>query len=654
MTAIDVSVPVVVLNLTDHGSLAIARTLGRWGVPVYGVHDGPTPAARSRYFRQVHQVQGPLDQPGLLPELRRVAEGLGGRPLLMATGDGSALLVEDHADELRDLFVFPHQPAGLARRLSDKWAMYELCLAHGVPTPVTARVETAADVDDMVERTGLPVVFKAIDGALADAAGMQRTVITRTLDDSHRAFDELVGTGEGSNYLLQEYVPGGADSVWMLDGYFDAASRSLLSITGQKVHQCPPGTGPTSLGVCVANADVADSTHRFMSAVGYRGILDCGWRYDERDGAYKLLDVNPRVGATFRLFTDANGLDVVRAAYLDLTGQAVEAGDPVPGRRWVAEPNDVISFMLSRHNGAPGPLSWARDYRGVTEAAWWATDDVVPFAALAGQATSRAWQRGRSAASARLIPPGRSPLILAYHGVRDVSVRHDPYRLFTSPALLGRHITQLRAWGYEIVTFGAMADAVAAGGGEGLAALTFDDGVSSTLTELLPVLVAHEATATVFVVSGWDGHVHPDAPFERSLRHDEVRALAAAGVEIGSHSSVHRDLAALPFEQAVAELSASRHTLSDLAGQPVDVLAYPFGRATGETRRAAAAAGFRAACRISGEGSWDDLLDLPRQDMLNQSTLVGLWLKRHGRYEQLARSWTGRVAIAIRHRLLLS
>jgi len=48
-----------------------------------------------------------------------------------------------------------------------------------------------------------------------------------------------------------------------------------------------------------------------------------GYRFDARDGKYKLLDVNPRIGSTFRLFAAQNGLDVARALYLDVTAQPV-------------------------------------------------------------------------------------------------------------------------------------------------------------------------------------------------------------------------------------------------------------------------------------------------------------------------------------------
>ena len=38
-------------NVLHHGSLGVIRSLGRLGVPVYGVHEGPwAPAASSRYL----------------------------------------------------------------------------------------------------------------------------------------------------------------------------------------------------------------------------------------------------------------------------------------------------------------------------------------------------------------------------------------------------------------------------------------------------------------------------------------------------------------------------------------------------------------------------------------------------------------------------
>src|SRR5216683_4807846 len=120
------------------------------------------------------------------------------------------------------------------------------------------------------------------------------------------------------------------DTGWIFNGYFNRKSECLIGFTGKKIRQCPVHTGSTSLGICLANEEVENTTKRFMKSIGYRGILDIGYRYDARDGTFKVLDVNPRIGATFRLFVDANGMDVVRALYLDLTEQPVPSGTTLP------------------------------------------------------------------------------------------------------------------------------------------------------------------------------------------------------------------------------------------------------------------------------------------------------------------------------------
>src|ERR1051326_1087191 len=54
MTRLDNSVPVVVIAPGSRGhAVSIARSLGRLGVPVYGVHaDKHSPTAQSRYWRK--------------------------------------------------------------------------------------------------------------------------------------------------------------------------------------------------------------------------------------------------------------------------------------------------------------------------------------------------------------------------------------------------------------------------------------------------------------------------------------------------------------------------------------------------------------------------------------------------------------------------
>jgi predicted ATP-grasp superfamily ATP-dependent carboligase len=129
-----------------------------------------------------------------------------------------------------------------------------------------------------------------------------------------------------------------------------------------------------------------------MRSIGYQGILDIGYRFDERDGEYKLLDVNPRVGSTFRLFATRDGLDVVRCLYSDLAGEPVVRSAPDEGRTWMVEDLDLLSSLRYHREGSLPVRQWLSSVRGVDEVAWFARDDLSPPIALL---KSRLAQAGR-------------------------------------------------------------------------------------------------------------------------------------------------------------------------------------------------------------------------------------------------------------------
>jgi peptidoglycan/xylan/chitin deacetylase (PgdA/CDA1 family) len=228
-------------------------------------------------------------------------------------------------------------------------------------------------------------------------------------------------------------------------------------------------------------------------------------------------------------------------------------------------------------------------------------------------------------------PP--APLVLAYHGVAPVPLRQDRFKLFVAPAQLRRDLRWLRRRGYRVTTFGELAERCRQGEGDGLAAVTFDDGLADNAC--LPDLLAAEgARATVFVVSDWIGGSHPDAPWARVLDERGIRALARGGLEIGSHGKTHTDLTVLGPLDVRAELAESKSTLEAIVGEAVVSAAYPFGRADAMVTRACRDAGYDAACVLYGK-RFDDPFALSRQPVSNGSSITGLWVKRADRHQAL-------------------
>jgi len=251
------SLPVLVLQMQHHGALGAMRSLGRLGVPMYGVHPTHRPVASySKYCRKVFALdldETPAEES--VDRLMDIARGIGSKPLLVATNDESALFVARNAAQLQDGFLFPANPIDVVWTLYNKKAMYLLARRLSIPTPATIFPESRKDVLGFGERAQFPVMLKASDNIRTSRRAGKKMAIARSKD-------ELIGhyhameDGAHPSLMIQEYIPGGDDSVWMLNGYFDEHSECLFSVTAQKIHQTPVYTGMTALGVCLPNPSI--------------------------------------------------------------------------------------------------------------------------------------------------------------------------------------------------------------------------------------------------------------------------------------------------------------------------------------------------------------------------------------------------------------
>lgn len=377
--------PVVVVNC-KLGGLAVMRSLGRLGVTLHGVDASPDATAfASRYCRQRH-LQGLELQHSeqLLDTLMKISDRLDQEAILIPTSDDTSLFVATHREQLKDRYLFQNNSQELIETLISKEGMHGLAKANGIPVPDISFPQSFADIEAYIDSGGkFPVMLKAIDGTRLFKRTGKKMVIVPTAEALVNSFRELDEPGF-PNLMLQEYIPGDDDQIYIFNGYFNRESECLVGFTGHKIRQFPVHVGCASLGIATWNQQVADMTTSFMRAIGYQGILDIGYRFDARDGQYKVLDINPRVGQAFRMFVAENDLDVVRALYLDLGGQELPVSKPREGRRWMIEDLDLIS---SYHYYKEGTLSfgqWLRSFRGVEEAMWFSWRDPKPFLLMLG------------------------------------------------------------------------------------------------------------------------------------------------------------------------------------------------------------------------------------------------------------------------------
>ena len=200
-------------------------------------------------------------------------------------------------------------------------------------------------------------------------------------------------------------------------------------------------------------------------------------------------------------------------------------------------------------------------------------------------------------ASAARVATGRptraeGAVVLAYHDIRT-----DGRDYHVTPSQFRAHLELALTSGLRFVALAALVDAVESGAPvDGLATVTFDDGLVGVAEHAAPILDELGLPATIFAVSDRLG-ASPDwwEGARRTLSARELREVCSASqLSLGSHSRTHRSLPTLDHDVLRDELDGSRRRLEDVVGHPVDLLAYPSGHHDQRVRTAARAAGYRA------------------------------------------------------------
>jgi peptidoglycan/xylan/chitin deacetylase (PgdA/CDA1 family) len=213
---------------------------------------------------------------------------------------------------------------------------------------------------------------------------------------------------------------------------------------------------------------------------------------------------------------------------------------------------------------------------------------TAPFVRRAGQAVG-------VLATLKKGGLGRGAVVLTYHDV-TTDAMYAPEHV--SPQELRTQLVTAADVGWEFVDLVELTRR-AVGGEEvdGLAAVTFDDAFVGIHRDAAEVLDALGVPATVFAPSARLGVDDPDwyEASDRTMSAHELREVAKAGIRVESHTRTHANLPTLDDTALELELRGAREELEDLLGEPVTLLAYPFGYYDRRVRAATEAAGYDAA-----------------------------------------------------------
>jgi predicted ATP-grasp superfamily ATP-dependent carboligase len=192
-----------------------------------------------------------------------------------------------------------------------------------------------------------------------------------TGDEVERAYADT----EPFEPIVQELVPGGDEELYTVGSYLRADGEPLGVFSGRKLLQTPPGIGTCRVGEAVWVDEAVDAGLRFLHGLEFHGLSQVEFKRDPRDGAFRLMEVNPRLWQWHGL-ASASGVDLPRIAYADLVGEPAPPAPQngrrkrwaitfVPGEGTAFQRPPYVEAVLARDDLKPALVQVARLLRSV-------------------------------------------------------------------------------------------------------------------------------------------------------------------------------------------------------------------------------------------------------------------------------------------------
>ncbi len=332
--------PVIILNMF-HSGLAIARDLRNSGIRVLGLTANKLSPGSYTRLCEIRVAPDSQNEPEKLFEyLLSIAAEFKGA-VIFPTRDGDVAFLDQYRDTLSTHFHLPIPSQECLNKVVAKDTLAEIAESVGVPVPRTMTVRGPEDVASVSERVGFPCVVKPISaldwrkGGNWNEVGCRKAFLVASVDEFRSEYAKI---GQVTpEVLVQEWIPGNTSKIGILGGYVGEDAELLAFFTARKLVQSPDdfGTG------CIVKSEPIDGlfelSARVFKAVGYRGLAEVEFKWDDRDNLYKLIEINTRHWDQHEL-SSASGINLSRIAYQDAIGDPPKltyvATRPA---KWIAE-----------------------------------------------------------------------------------------------------------------------------------------------------------------------------------------------------------------------------------------------------------------------------------------------------------------------------
>jgi len=248
------------------------------------------------------------------------AEFAGKKVILMGCGDNYVEQIIRNGPQLPDSIIAPYVGEELMDGLLTKLRFYEMCDKYGIDYPGTFIYDRSLK-DDFTLPFGFPVIVKPSNGVMYwqhEFPTQKKVYKLNSAEELKKVISDVYGAGYSDKLIIQDFIPGDDSKLRVMMCYSGSDKKvRLMSLAHVMLEEhTPHGLGNTAVLTSDYDPELSETLRNFLDKVGYTGYSTFDIKFDERDGKFKILEVNLRQGRS-NYYVTAAGNNLARCVVED-------------------------------------------------------------------------------------------------------------------------------------------------------------------------------------------------------------------------------------------------------------------------------------------------------------------------------------------------
>jgi D-aspartate ligase len=347
---------------SDFKALGVVRSLGRQGIPSIVIDNLPRSAWFSRYVVRRFHWHGSMDDTAFFDFLLQISQKHSLEQwVLFPLQDEVVEFVARNAHELGQTFRLVTQGWDIVRWACDKRLTHRLAQEAEVPYPKTWYPTSEEDLNTM--EIAFPVIIKPAISIRLQNATRLKALPANNYEELLSQYRFATTIIEPDQIMLQEIIPGDGRNQYSVASYCKEG-HTLIHMSARRTRQYPIDYGLSSSFVeAIEVPGLFEPAEKLLSSMRVSGMTEVEFKYDVRDGQYKLLDINTRPWGWHTLCI-ACGIDFPALQYYDVLGQVPSSYIPRYDYRWVRMLTDIPAAIQEVRAGNTTPLAYLHSLMG--------------------------------------------------------------------------------------------------------------------------------------------------------------------------------------------------------------------------------------------------------------------------------------------------